>query len=174
MNVIIKKIQKGDEDAFKKLTQSIENDLYRVAKTRLNSDDDIKDAIQNTMIITYEKAKKIRNIKYFKTWIIRVLINECSKIYNSNKRNQEIYSKVVTNYNYNSYEDSIQSVQNKMNFDSLIEKLNYEEKIVITLYYGSQFSCREISKILNTNVNTIKSRLTRGKNKLKNLYKEEY
>lgn len=172
MNVIIKKIQKGDEDAFKKLTQSIENDLYRVAKTRLNSDDDIKDAIQNTMIIIYEKAKKIRNIKYFKTWIIRVLINECSKIYNSNKRNQEIYSKAVTNYNL--YEDSIQTVQNKMNFDSLIEKLNYEEKIVITLYYGSQFSCREISKILNTNVNTIKSRLTRGKNKLKNLYKEEY
>ena len=51
MEDIIKRVQEGDEIAFKQLTQSIENDLYRVAKTRLSDDDDIKDAIQNTMII---------------------------------------------------------------------------------------------------------------------------
>ena len=58
MNSLIKKVQSGDELAFKQLTLSIENDLYRVARTRLSNDDDIKDAIQNTMIIIYEKAKR--------------------------------------------------------------------------------------------------------------------
>lgn len=172
MNDLIKKVQLGDELAFKQLTLAIENDLYRVAKTRLNSDDDIKDAIQNTMMITYKNAKKIRNIEYFKTWMIHVLINECNKIYNSNKRNSELYNKVITDVNFNTFDNSIQDVQDKMSFDSLIEKLNYDEKIVITLYYNSQFSCKQISEILKTNVNTVKSRLARGKNKLKKYYEE--
>ena len=51
MESLIERVQKGDEMAFKQLTQKVENDLYRVAKTRLRDDDDIKDAIQNTMIL---------------------------------------------------------------------------------------------------------------------------
>ena len=82
MEELIKKIQAGDEMAFKKLVQNIENDLYRLAKTRLNDNDDIKDAIQNTMLITYKNARKIKNYDEFKTWMLRVLINECNKIYN--------------------------------------------------------------------------------------------
>ena len=116
----------------------------------MSNDDDIKDAIQNTMIIIYEKAKKIRNTEYFKSWMIHVLINECNKIYNSNKKNSELYNKVITDVDFNTFDNSIQEVQDKLSFDSLIEKLNYDEKIVITLYYNSQFSCRQISKILKT------------------------
>ena len=172
LNHLIKQKHLGDEFAFKELTLLIENDLYRVAKTRLNSDDDIKDAIQNTMMITYKNAKKIRNIEYFKTWMIHVLINECNKIYNSNKKNSELYNKVITDIDFNTFNNSIQEVQDQINFDSLIKKLNYDEKIVITLYYNSQFSCKQISEILKINVNTVKSRLTRGKNKLKKYYEE--
>ena len=172
LNDLIKKVQLGDEIAFKQLTLLIENDLYRVAKMRLNNDDDIKDAIQNTMLITYKNAKRIRNIEYFKTWMIHVLINECNKIYNSNKKNSELYNKVITDIDFNTFDNSIQDAQDQMNFDSLIKKLNYDEKIVITLYYNSQFSCKQISEILKINVNTVKSRLTRGKNKLKKYYEE--
>ena len=173
MNDLIKKVQAGDEFAFKKLTATIENDLYKVAKTRLNNDEDIKDAMQNTMIIIYEKSKKIRNIEYFKTWMFKVLINECNKIYNSNKKNTALYNQVITDVNFNAYNDTIQDVQDKISFDSFINKLNYEEKLVITLYYNSNLSCRQISNILHTNINTVKSRLTRGKSKLKKYYEED-
>ena len=50
---LIKKVQSGDELAFKQLTATIENDLYKIARTRLNNYEDIKDAVQNTMIIIY-------------------------------------------------------------------------------------------------------------------------
>lgn len=173
MKHLIKKVQSGDELAFKQLTATIENDLYKIARTRLNNREDIKDAVQNTMIIIYEKAKKIRNIEYFKTWMFKVLINECNKIYNSNKKNIEVYNQIVTDYNFNTYEDSIQDVNDKMSFESMINQLNYEERIVLTLYYNSNLSCKQISSILKTNVNTIKSRLTRGKNKLKKYFEED-
>lgn len=173
MEHIINKIQNGDEMAFKQLSQSIENDLYRVSKTRLSDEDDIRDAIQNTMIITYKNAKKIKNIECFKSWMMRVLINECNKIYNKNKKNNEIFNKIVVETGFEHYDNSIQNVQDKMSFEALIERLSYEERIVITLHYNSQFSCSQISKILKTNVNTIKSRLKRGVNKIKKYYKEE-
>ena len=172
MEELIKKIQTGDELAFKKLTQNVENDLYRVAKTRLIDDDDIKDAIQNTMLITYKNSKKIKNYEAFKTWMFRVLINECNKIYNKNKKNKVICEKILKGSVYEQYREPIEEVHNKMNFDILISKLSYEERIALTLYYNSGLSYSQISKILKANENTIKSRITRDVQKLKKLYKE--
>lgn len=172
MEELIKKIQTGDELAFRKLTQNIENDLYRIAKTRLIDDDDIKDAIQNTMLITYKNSKKIKNYEAFKTWMFRVLINECNKIYNKNKKNKVIFEKILNGSVYEQYKDPIEDIHNKMNFDMLISKLSYEERIVLTLYYNSNLSYSQISKILKSNENTIKSRITRAVRKLKKLYKE--
>ena len=172
MEELIKKIQVGDDLAFKKLTQNVENDLYRIARTRLIDDDDIKDAIQNTMLITYKNSKKIKNYEAFKTCMFRVLINECNKIYNKNKKNKVICEKILKDSVYEQYRDPIEDVHNKMNFDILISKLSYEERIVLTLYYNSCLSYSQISKILKANENTIKSRITRAVQKLKKLYKE--
>lgn len=172
MKDIIEKVQRGDEEAFRELTQLIGNDLYRVARTRLKDIDDINDAIQNTMIYTYRHIKKIKNIESFKSWMLHILINECNKIYNKNKRNNNLFSKLAVNSEKRLYDNSIQVVQDKMNFEALIEKLNYEEKLVITLHYNSQLSCSQIAKILNMSTNTIKSRLTRGVKKLKKFYEE--
>ena len=172
MEELIKKIQVGDELAFKKLTQNVENDLYRIARTRLIDDDDIKDAIQNTMLITYKNARKIKNYDAFKTWMFRVLINECNKIYNKNKKSNVILEKIINNTDFTYYEDPIENIHDKMNFDILISKLSYEERIILTLYYNICLSYSQISKILKANENTIKSRITRAVQKLKKLYKE--
>lgn len=172
MKDLIKRMRKGDEDIFKELTVQIKDDLYRVARARLKNIDDINDAMQNTMIITYNNIGKIKNEKHFKYWMIRVLINECNKIYNSNKKSVALYSKVLAN---NKYEESYyptQDINSKLDFEKFLDNLNYDEKIVVTLHYNSQYSCTEIAKLLNTNINTIKSRLLRGKEKLKEFYKE--
>lgn len=172
MKELIERLKSGDEIAFKELTQLIGNDLYRVARTRLKDDDDINDAIQNTMMYTYRNVKRIKNTESFKSWMLRILINECNKIYNSNKKKNNIFNKLVGNSEINSYDNSIQIVQDKMNFEALIDSLSYEEKLVITLHYNSQLSCSQIAKILNSSTNTIKSRITRGVKKLKRLYEE--
>lgn len=172
MEDIIKRVQAGDELAFKELTQNIDNDLYRIARTRLADIDDIKDAIQNTMLITYKNTKKIKNFEHFKTWMIRVLINECNKIYNKNKKNNAIFERIVNDSGFKIYEEPIKDIDDNISFDSLIAKLNYEERIALTLYYNSGLSYSQISKVLKLNVNTIKSRITRAVKKLKKYYKE--
>ena len=59
MDDLINKAKNGDKTAFTYLIQDIQNDLYRIAKTRLSDDNDISDAIQETMINAYRNIKKL-------------------------------------------------------------------------------------------------------------------
>lgn len=67
MNDLIELAKNGDKEAFTNLVLSIENDLYRIAQTRLSDTYDINDAIQNTMINAYKHLKSLKNNNTFKT-----------------------------------------------------------------------------------------------------------
>lgn len=89
--------------------------------------------------------------------------------YNKNNIQLEDYQYVNTFISSN----NTTSVDEKLSFDYIMKNLNYDERIAITLYYMEGYTNREISKILNTSVGTIKSRISRAKQKIKELYKEE-
>lgn len=166
MQDLVELSKAGDENAFTKLIVSIENDLYRVAKTRLDDDYDIRDAIQETMILTYSHLKNLKDNSKFKSWIMKILINECNKIYKKKK-----YRKNINNIELYSSDKSIDHYEEKYDFSILIDCLNYEEKLIVTLFYNNKYTCNEISKILNKNQNTVRSKLTRAKEKIKKNYK---
>ena len=54
-----------------------ERQLYSTAKTILFSDQDCADAIQETIVKAFSKIDTLKNDKYARTWLIRILINEC-------------------------------------------------------------------------------------------------
>ena len=86
MDELINRSKKGDEEAFTELILSIKNDLYKIAKTRLNNDYEINDAIQETIIKSYNHLRKLKDNSKFKSWIIKILINECNTIYKKKRR----------------------------------------------------------------------------------------
>lgn len=149
------------------LILEIKNELYKIAKTRLINDDDIDDAIQETMIEAYKSIKHLKNPEYFKTWIIRILINKCNYIYKKKKKH-------IISYEEKELEKYISSEEletSSIDFYILIKNLKYEERIVIILYYMESYTTKEISKILKVNENTIKTRISRAKAKMKNSLK---
>ena len=75
-----------DNFSFDRFIISIQKELYLIAKARLNNEDDIADAIQETILNSYNNYSKIKEEKYLKTYVIRVLINECNKIYKKKKK----------------------------------------------------------------------------------------
>ena len=81
MEELIKKAKNGDKEAFTTLMLSLEKELYKIAKTRLKSDDDIYDAIQETIIEAFKSIKKLKKTEAFKTWIVRILINKTNDIF---------------------------------------------------------------------------------------------
>lgn len=166
MEELVEKAKHKDEEAYEKLITEIEPVLYKVARARLDNEDDIHDAISETIFSAYKKLHKLKENKYFQTWIIRILINKCKYIYKTNNRHIKLIEKSTSFGDINYYDNSIDKVESKINFEMLIDCLNYDEKIVFVLYFYLKYDTTEIAEILNVNVNTIKSRFQRGKKKI--------
>ncbi len=166
---LIEKSKKGNKEAFTELILSINNDLYKIAKARLNNDADIDDAIQETMISAFKSIKKLKNNDFFKTWIIKILINKCNLIYNENKKHDKVIEKDKVEFEING--TNSEEIESNIDFYILIECLNYEERIVLILYYVYEYTTKAISKILKISESSVKSRLVRGREKIKNSLK---
>lgn len=165
MEELIVRAKNGDRDAYTELIHYVQSDLYKIAKTRLNDDNDIYDAIQETIIKTYNKIKELRDNSKFRGWIIRILINECNYIYKKERKQENIFEK-LKNSNISCDDKCLYDMESRMDFNILISRLEYDERLIVTLYYNSGFSCNEIANILNININTVKSKLTRSKKKV--------
>ena len=162
MEELVEKAKNKNEKAFDELILSIEKEMYLIAKVRLKDEDDISDAIQETILSCYRNLKKLRNNSFFKTWIIKILINKCNEIYRK-KNKHEISFEENEVENYIKVED-----ETDIGFEMLIKDLDAEEQLILTLYYYSKYTTKEICKMLKKNENTIKSKIIRARNKLRN------
>lgn len=155
---------KGDKNAFVELIQESKLSLYRVSMGILNNEDKADEAIQSTIVKAYEKIETLKNPEYFKTWIIRILINECNGVFRKEKK--VLY--LEDRYSSEKYEDVYEDVD----LITAINKLDADLKEVVILYYFEDIPQKEIGKILNINENTIRTRLLRARKKLYSLLTE--
>lgn len=168
MEELVEKVKKEDKQAFTNLILSIQRDLYCIAKSKIGNENDIDDIIQETMIIAFLNIKKLKNNKFFKTWIIKILINNCNKFYKRKK-----LKSIEQN-------DEVRKIRSKeidmsnIEFEDLISFLKEDEKIILTLYYYLGYTTKEISQILNKREGTICSKISRAKMKIKEKYKGEF
>ena len=159
------KAKNGDREAFSNLIISLEQDLYRIASIRLKSSDDIDDVIQMTIEKAFKNIKKLRKTQYFKTWIMKILINNCNLIYKKKKDKVEFNEDIKLKTN--DYNDEINS---KLDFYILIKDLNRKEQLAITLYYSENLTTKQISKITKEPESTVRNRIFRAIAKLKEKY----
>lgn len=154
----------GSDESYSKLILLIKEDLYRIARLRLNNNEEnAQDAVQNTIFNAYVNINKLRNNRYFKTWITRILINECNSIYRNSKKDEQLLEKYSNN--------TVEYTEETLNFDNIIEILDDRKEKIFDLFYKQEFTVKEISKILNMSENTIKSELNRGRNKIRESFK---
>lgn len=168
MEDIIEKAKKGNKEAFTELIFEIRHDLYKIARCRLSCEDDIEDAIQETMLATFKNIKKLNKNESFKKWVITILVNKCNDIYKKNKKRNVFFENGNLENIYQKEENY--NELNNIDFYLLLKDLNYDERIAIILFYLEGYSIKDISKILKTNENTIKTRLKRSKDKIKQKY----
>ena len=143
-------------------------ELYKVAKVRLRNDDDIYDAIQETTIKAFKSVKKLKQNQYFKTWIIKILINESNNIYRRKNKRRIISFEELENDREIEY-SNIDNIEITLDFNFICNKLKYEDRIIIILYYMEKFTDKEIGEILNLKENTIKTKRARAKQKIKKI-----
>lgn len=152
-----------DEEAFKRLININKTKLYRIGKGILKSDFDVDDAIQETILKSWMKLEYLKNDKSFSTWITRILINECYEILR--KKDKVI---PVDDYEFQDKDNSL-NVNNKIDIWRALDELSEEFRMPLILYFFEDFSYDEISSILKIPKGTVRSRISRGKEKLEGI-----
>lgn len=105
---------------------------------------------------------------YFTTWIIRILINKCYDIINSNNKIMNLNETIKKD------EDSYyQTYKEESSLEWVLNNLEEDLRIVTVLYYYDNIQVSEISKILEIPEGTVKSRLARARNKIYQILKSE-
>ena len=157
-----------DKDEFLRLALDSEPTLFHISFTILHNEQDCADAVQEAILKAYENRYKLREIKYFKTWIVRIVINECYSVLRRKKRFQAYDDAVqqdnayLSNYVKEEYIDLYRA----------ISRLDEKVKICVILYYLEDYSVAEIAGVLKIPVGTVKSRLNHARRELKGLLSE--
>lgn len=136
--------------------------LYRIAVGILRNGTDAEDAVSETTCKAFANFHKLKDIEKFKSWIIKILINEAYAISNKRKRFVELAENIVDDR----YDTNI--VDTIVLWDA-INALDDSFRIVAIMFYYEDMSIKEISKVLNIPVGTVNSRLNRSRQKLKKI-----
>ncbi len=159
MNTLVKRAQRGDAEAFISLMEECRMSFRRIAFGYLRNDEDVADAIQDTILDAFEHIGSLKKAEYFRTWVMRILINNCTRTYRKNKKHVSMGEGME--------EGSFDTGTSDVEFRQLLLILPEDSRTIFQLYFGEQFTTKEIAEILEMKENTVKSRLHRGKEQLR-------
>ena len=86
IEILVYKAKERDPNAFTSLMDGQIQGMYKIARSILQNDEDVADAIQETILTCWEKLETLRVNHYFKTWMTRILINHCYTILRQNRK----------------------------------------------------------------------------------------
>ena len=156
---LVKRSISGDADAFLELMEKNSLAMYKVARGILDNDEDAADAMQDTILTCFEKIHTLKNPEYFKTWMIRILINECYGIMRKEKK--------IISLETCEREEPWMERQDYSDLYEALMGLTEEARLAVTLYYMEGYSIREIARMTRVTESAVKNRLARARTKLK-------
>ena len=145
------------KEALGELILSSERQLYATAKTILSDDQDCADAIQES----FSKIDTLKKDRYAKTWLMRILINECYNIARRINVNESLDE---------GYAENMKQPKENRDYSELyraVNELKEELRIPVILYYMEEFNIREIAQILEISEGAVQKRLVRARKTLK-------
>ena len=149
-----------DREQFTAAVLDAEPTLYRVAKTMLHQEQDCADAAQQAILRAWEQLDTLHSVRYFKTWLVRILINECRTILRRQKR--------IAPYDAAAAEAiPAPAAEDHSDLYAAITALDEKLRLPVELYYLEGFKTREIAGMLGIPENTVKTRLRTAREQLR-------
>ena len=147
---------------FIRRARACERRLYRVARTMLPTEADCEDAVQEALLRAWARLGTLREEAYFETWLMRILINQCKTFYRRRPRAEA---------------ELTEDIPCPEAFDSpLLEALMAlprKQRVTLELHYIEGYSVAETARILRLPEGTVKWRLKRGRELLRESLKRE-
>ena len=184
LKILIDKAIGGDSDAFSALICRVQNKAYSIAFRYMNSDYDARDMMQESFIKMYRNLYKFNFESSFDTWYFRILINCCLDELRKRK-NKESYSLDIIpdgkdepmavdipDESPGPEAELISKERQKLVREAILA-LPEDHRNIIILRELEQLSYDEIGQALDLDPGTVKSRLSRARQKLKQIILEQ-
>lgn len=180
--LLIKKSKSGDVEAFEQLIFDYQKKAYNIALRIMGNQEDAKDMCQEAFIRIFKSIEGFKEQSSFSTWMYRIVTNVCLDEIRKKKKNDTV-----------SLDNTFETQNGEVHFETAsdedtpeeafirtekrriilkeINSLSEEYKTAIVLRDIQGFSYEEIANILCCSIGTVKSRINRGRNLLKNRLK---
>ncbi len=176
--ITIRRAQNGDGTALEELLFAYEKKVYNIAFRLMGNEADAADMAQEALIKIYRGVKGFKGEASFSSWVYRLTVNTCMD--GLRKRKRAPISLEYTMESGMPFEDEAAgtpethalSIERNEDIQKAINLLSSEHKAVVVMRDISGLTYEEISESLQISVGTVKSRINRGRQRLKELLLE--
>ena len=177
---LIRRILSGNDAAFSVLVQKHQKSIHALAWRKVGDFHIAEEITQDTFLQVYKNLAQLKNPNQFAGWIYVIANRICLKWLEKNKfvmqslddtPAEEIEKSSYTHHVSDQRQTEVTEDRREL-VKRLLAQLPESERTVVSLYYLGEMTAKEIGKFLGVSVNTIKSRLRRGRKRLQEQQEE--
>lgn len=172
MEKLVKKAMKRDEKALEKLLLHYQEYLYRIAYAYLKNEQAALDAVSECVAKIYVNLPRLKEPRYFKTWITKILIHETLDEKRKRMPIVSLENLQEQGILFGEKEEAL-SREDRMDLYQALDKIPGEYRKILILRYFNDFKIKEIAEIMKIPEGTAKIWLYRGRKRLKSVLMEE-
>src|SRR5581483_1437966 len=170
LSVMVERIRDGDADAYASIVRRFQDMAVGYGYSILRDFQMAEDAAQEAFFEAYRELAKLREPAAFPGWFRRIVFKHCDRLIRGKSLLQvPLEDAVIEDSAERSPTELIEQGEMKDRIWEAVESLPEHERTVVTLYYMSGHSQKEIGEFLDVPVGTIKKRLFSGRNRLREL-----
>ena len=180
---VIQRVVSGEVSFFEILIRRYNPYLYKVGRSYGYNHQDVEDLMQETFIKAYQNLKKFENRSSFKTWLVRIMLNECyhksqRQAFKNELTTENIWTEKTTpmfaGINSDDTERTVGNKELNTIIENAIKQIPLDYRMVFSLREMNGFSVSETAKALNISEVNVKVRLNRAKSMLRKEVEKMY
>ncbi|WP_080848878.1 RNA polymerase sigma factor [Cytobacillus gottheilii] len=163
---LIKKAKKGDKEALLTLIMNEKDAYYRLAYAYMGNSHDAMDALEDMIVVLYDKINQLKKDRSFYSWSKTILVNECKAALR--RRSKQI----LTNdwqaaIEPTSSSNSFLASEQQADLEAMLSELSHPQRETLQLRYFHDLDYETIASITDVSLGTVKSRIFQGLKKLR-------
>ena len=168
-NDLIDRTLAGNEDAYAELVDHYKSYAFTIALKILNNRPEAEEAAQDAFIKAFHYLKGFNRQARFSTWLYRIVFNTSVSY---KRKNRQVMSSIEFHDSANEESSSLERDDKKAFVSKAMDHLNESDRLAIQLFYIKEFSLEEVAELMGQNMNTLKVRIHRARQRLADVLKK--
>lgn len=163
--LLIDRILSGEKELYATLVDKYKTYAYTIALKIVENRPEAEEAAQDAFIKAFHYLKGFNQEARFSTWLYRIVFNTAISYKRKNRQQFQGFENTILEYDQRADSDAEQD-DKQLFLAKAMDKLNEADKLAIQLFYIKEFSMEEVAEMMGQNLNTIKVRVHRARQRL--------